>query len=105
MKGDIFKSMLIVGIIVLFLSCSKNSSSYGNTTPPTGSNSNQVSIYNMSFSPSSTTVNKGTTITWTNNDNTTHTVTANDNRFGSGYLNKGDSFSYTFDSTGTFAYH
>ena len=59
----------------------------------------------MSFVASSTTVTKGTTVTWTNNDYTTHTVTADDNSFSSGNLNQGDAYSYTFDSIGTFKYH
>ena len=105
MKGNIFQGAMIACMVMLFMSCSKSSSSYGSNTPPSNGNSDKVSIYNMAFAASGTTVTKGTTVTWTNNDNMTHTVTADDNSFTSGYLNKGDIFSHRFDSTGTFNYH
>lgn len=105
MKSNIFRGAIITCTILLFLSCSKNNSSYGNNTPPSGSNSNKVNIINMSFVASTTTVTKGTTVTWTNSDDMAHTVTADDNSFASNDLNKGDSFTHTFNSTGTFAYH
>src|SRR4051812_23652479 len=98
MKGNILKGALITCTVLLFMSCSKNSSSYGSNTPPSGGTSNKISISDMSFVASSTTVTKGTTVTWTNNDYTMHTVTADDNSFGSGNLNQGDAYSYTFDS-------
>ena len=59
----------------------------------------------MSFSASAITVTKGTTVTWTNNDNMTHTVTADDNSFDSGNIGNGGTFSFTFKNTGSFAYH
>jgi len=105
MKSKFAKCAIIACTVLLFSACSKSSSTYGSNTPPAGSNSNKVSIYNMSFAAAVTTVTKGTTLTWTNNDNTTHTVTANDNSFASNNLNKGDSYTHTFSSIGTFAYH
>ncbi|WP_052229913.1 cupredoxin domain-containing protein [Streptomyces sp. CT34] len=56
--------------------------------------------------PSSLTVRKGTTVTWTNHDRAPHTVTSS----GSGSLNspvlrKGGSYTFTFKSTGTFSYY
>ncbi|MCW3111161.1 MAG: hypothetical protein JWQ09_5667 [Segetibacter sp.] len=58
----------------------------------------------MSFVASATTVTKGTTITWTNNDAMIHTVSADDNSFTSANLNKGDTYSHTFNDPGTVAY-
>jgi plastocyanin len=105
MKRIFFQGVIIACTILLFLSCSKNSSPYGNNPPPSGGNSNKISIANMSFVASAITVTKGTTVTWTNNDYTTHTVTANDNSFNSNDLDYGNTYSHTFDSTGTFSYH
>ena len=108
MKSHFLKGIIAVYLVLFFLSCSKNSdSSYGNNTPPPAgdSNSKSVSIASMSFGPSSTTVTKGATVTWTNNDYTTHTVTADDNSFNSGNLGYGGTFSHTFSNTGTFTYH
>jgi plastocyanin len=68
---------------------------------------NQVVINNFAFSPANITVKKGTTVTWMNNDSTTHTVTENDGQKGpdSGDLATGKSYSFTFESNGTFKYH
>ncbi len=67
---------------------------------------NSVTLQNFAFSPVNITVQKGTTVTWTNQDSVTHTVTADSGPSpNSQPLAKGDSYSYTFDSVGTFSYH
>jgi plastocyanin len=67
---------------------------------------NTVSIENFAFMPPDTTVKKGTTVTWTNNDSTAHTVTEMDGQPGpnSGNLNPGAKYTFTFNQTGTFKY-
>ena len=74
------------------------------STKPAASSS--VSIADMAFSPAAITVKKGTKVTWTNNDSTAHTVTA-DSGSGpaSGNLTNGQSYSFTYDTVGTFSYH
>jgi plastocyanin len=57
------------------------------------------------FSPRTLTVVAGTTVTWTNYDEDPHTVTADDGSFTSQSVANGQSFSHTFDTPGTFAYH
>jgi plastocyanin len=47
----------------------------------------------------------GTTVTWTNLDSTVHTVTSGTGAFDSGALGQNATFSYTFNSRGTFNYH
>ncbi len=83
------------------------------TTPPssdttgngnTGTSENKVSMKGMSFSPSNLTVKVGDTVTWNNDDNTTHTVTSEDDKFDSGTLSKGKTFSFTFTEAGTYSY-
>lgn len=64
-----------------------------------------VSIKNFAFNPPNTTVTPGTTVTWVNNDQTPHTATANNGAFDSGTLQPGQSYSFTFDKPGTYAYH
>ncbi|MDH6705910.1 plastocyanin [Kitasatospora sp. MAA19] len=65
----------------------------------------QVTMMNLAFSPSTLTVSKGTTVTWTNNDAAPHTVTSSGSGpLNSGTLNQGASYSYTFTTPGTYAY-
>lgn len=77
------------------------------STDSTAQATNSVTIQDFAFSPATITVKKGTTVTWTNQDATAHTVTENDGRDGpkSGDLGKGQSYSFTYNSTGTFKYH
>jgi amicyanin len=89
---------------------SSKESTNSNQNPPTSNNefssAKSVSIVNMSYSPADITVKKGTTVTWTNNDTIAHTVTADSNNtFDSGNMDKGKTFSFTFNNAGTFAYH
>jgi plastocyanin len=64
-----------------------------------------VSIKNFAFDPPNATVAPGTTVTWVNNDQVPHTATADDGAFDSGTLQPGQSYSFTFDKPGTYAYH
>jgi LysM repeat protein len=81
-------------------------------TMPSGGATVAVSMQNIAFNPASLTVHVGTTVVWTNNesDGIQHTVTsgapgAPSGVFDSGTLNPGQSFRFTFNSTGTFAYY
>jgi plastocyanin len=65
----------------------------------------QVNLSNFSFDPANIAVHVGTTVTWTNHDNAPHTVTFSGGLQGSAIFNQGQTFSYTFTSIGTFAYH
>jgi amicyanin len=65
-----------------------------------------LEIKDFAFSPSSLTIKVGDKVTWTNQDSAPHTVTADSRgEFDSGRLSQGDTFSYTFDTAGTFDYH
>lgn len=63
---------------------------------------NTVVIQNYAFNPSTITISKGTTITWTNEDSSPHALKSD--IFESETLNNGDSFTYTFNDAGTFEY-
>ncbi|MBI2847302.1 MAG: cytochrome P460 family protein [Chloroflexi bacterium] len=72
------------------------------TPPPLGPN--EIGLDSISFYPASVTVKPGTTVKWVNNDQVTHTVTARNGAFASPPLKPGESFSFTFSSTGVFEY-
>ena len=98
---------LIITCLIFGMSCSKSDNSYGNNNPPpTGGTGNIISIYGMTFSPSSKTVTKGTIVKWVNDDSYAHTATSNDGAtFDSGNIGAGSSYSYKAITAGTFNYH
>ena len=108
----IFRVMLISSVVII-AGCNKSdNSSY--STAPTGGGSNplanEVLIQGMAFNPAAKTISDGTTITWTNKDNYTHIVTSGipnypDGIFKSGSLNNGDTYSFKFNTVGTFKYY
>jgi len=65
-----------------------------------------VTIKNFAFQPSTLTIQKGTTVTWVNEDSVVHTVTSDDGKFpSSGDLNKADAYQYQFNTPGSYGYH
>ena len=64
-----------------------------------------VDIVGLAFDPADLTIEVGDTVTWTNDDpGMLHTITAVDGSFDSGFLNDGDTWSYTFAEPGEFEY-
>ncbi len=94
----IFRTMIVVAISLAVVGTIG-----GLSTPPARAASHSVSIANFAFTPNSITIAPGDSITWTNDDSTTHTVTGSD--WGSGDLAPGATFSHTFATNGTYAYH
>ncbi|MEI6190769.1 MAG: plastocyanin/azurin family copper-binding protein [bacterium] len=62
-----------------------------------------ISIADFAFDPKILTINKGDTIVWTNNDSVPHQIIG-DNLNGQ-IMNKGHTFSQTFDTVGPVNYH
>jgi plastocyanin len=63
-----------------------------------------VTIADFHFSPATTTIHAGDTITWSNSGPSSHTATATNGSFNTGILKKGQSASHTFTQPGTFTY-
>lgn len=63
-----------------------------------------VGIADFHFSPATTTIHVGDTITWSNSGPSSHTATASNGSFNTGILKKGQSASHTFTQPGTYAY-
>jgi plastocyanin len=83
-----------------------NTPTHPDDTSSTSTNqSNAVTIKGFAYSPSSITVKKGTTVTWTNQDSVEHNVVSEqEGGPKSDLLKKGGTFSFTFDKIGTFTY-
>jgi len=117
------RKMLLVIIVVAILVVGgaialNHKSTYNNPSQPNtnsySSNSNKtpqpgnVDIRNMMFTPSQISVQKGATVTWTNNDNTAHTVIddlSNVSGPASGTIEPGSTYSFMFTKTGSYQYH
>jgi plastocyanin len=63
---------------------------------------NRIMIRNFAFNPNSLTVKKGATVTWTNLDQAAHQIKSD--KVNSPLLQSGESYSYTFNETGTYDY-
>lgn len=111
--------VVIVGAVVLIMNKNNSSKtttgSSGNMSMSHSSNgsstnkqaTNKVTIQNYAFSPANISVKKGTTVTWTNQDSVAHTVQETDGKTGpmSQDIDQGKSFSFTYNTVGTFNYH
>src|SRR3569623_1115724 len=79
------------------------------SVPPLESATITIDISNFAFAPQSKTINVGDTVMWMNSDSTSHTSTSGppgspSGTWNSGLLAPGQSFSFTFNSAGTFPY-
>ncbi|MFN8473202.1 MAG: plastocyanin/azurin family copper-binding protein [Anaerolineae bacterium] len=57
------------------------------------------------YTPNNLVIHVGDTVTWTNTGAQQHTVTADDGSFDSGLFGNGGTYSHTFTTAGTYAYH
>ncbi|MFA5745466.1 MAG: cupredoxin family copper-binding protein [archaeon] len=125
MINSIWIILLIIGIMIVLLFFRKkinfNQSTTTTTTTTTNDSENNlkqttntpsqsqgsvnIQISNLAFKPQAITVYAGTTVVWKNMDNVSHTVTFDNGGFDSGEITLGNSKSYTFTSSGKFAYH
>ena len=116
--------LLIVALLLMVLlnaACGDTKPETTATTtsqPVNGGAEIQVTIKNLAYHPQEITIHVGDTVIWTNEDSVTHTVTSYvttpDEDFvwhtfiGEEWDNKdikpGESFSRTFDQTGTYGY-
>ena len=80
-------------------------------SPNPSQNNSQSGAYNVAikdfaFSPSEITIKKGKTVTWMNGDSAPHTVVSDSgSEINSPSLSNGQTYSHTFNSAGTYAYH
>ena len=98
----IYLSLVVLAGVLLIYSCSSNKAKV-NPTPSTPAAT--VAIQNFAFVPDTVRIKAGNSIKWTNMDTAPHTATDLANAFDSGSLATGQTFNFTFNTTGTFTYH
>ena len=101
------KILWLIGFVIIAVAlsgCAEQESDSGSQSSTV--DGNHVDIEGFAYGPETVTVSKGTTVTWTQHDSAVHTVTSvSGNILDSQNLAKGETFSYTFDETGTFEYY
>jgi plastocyanin len=70
-----------------------------------GADTKTVQITRQGFTPSSTTLAIGDSVTWRNADTVNHQVVANDGTFASPVLKSGETYTVTFTKSGKTPYH
>ena len=105
-------AVITIAVALAIAACSGSATSAPSAQPSAAQSAaapaaggSTVSIANFAFAPASMTVAVGTTVVWTNSDSAGHTVTADDGSFKSDTLGTGTTFSQTFTTAGTYAYH
>jgi plastocyanin len=101
---------LAVGLAAVFtvlaIDCNGYSTDgYGTTTQPSNVPPNTVVMSGMSFTPASITIQRGTTITWRNDDTFIHTSTSDSTGWNTGDVAGHASATTQFNTAGTFRYH
>ena len=64
-----------------------------------------MNMQNFAYQMANIQVRVGTTVTWTNQDSVPHSVTFKNGMKDSGLMYQGQSFSYTFNTPGTYQYY
>jgi plastocyanin len=99
-RRNLMKARVRIGGVLLLVGAIGAGAAAPGAADPTA----QITIEHFQFQPSALTVPAGTTVTWVNHDSDTHTVTSPTGAFGSPALETDDTFSFTFNAPGTYAY-
>jgi plastocyanin len=106
--------VVVLGTFIAVAGCTGygSSSPAPSATPAPATGAATVTIQNFAFVPASITVPKGTTVTWVNQDPVNHQILndagasiAEGALFSSDSLPNGGTYSFRFDSPGTYPYH
>ena len=92
-----FRPIRIIAALILCVAAGTPPAAFAQS--PNGS---LVTIRNFMFSPMSTTIKAGTTVTWKNLDAEPHTVVNDAGIFHSSALDQGDTYSFRFDKPGVY---
>jgi plastocyanin len=117
MRRSLRRAVIVVAAVLALGACGGGGGGGGTKTgeakpPPSGdpsaplSGQAAVDVVNFAFAPQKVFVKPGTTVTWTNKDTTIHDIkdTSPLNTPQSKDLNKGDTFTITYNQPGTYSY-
>jgi plastocyanin len=71
---------------------------------PAGAATKTINIFGSTFSPKTTTITQGDTVTWLNKDIANHQVLADKGQFVSPILKHNQTYSFMFNAAGTYTY-
>ena len=94
----------LAAVTVMVAGCTSSSNPSSGPVTSTASQ-NTVAIKDYAFSPSTLTIQKGANVTWRNDDSVEHQVTSDSQAFTSPLFGTGGTYTYQFNTTGTFPYH
>jgi plastocyanin len=103
-KRNLFVLAAVVVVTVLIAGCTSTSNPSPGPVTSTASQ-NTVGIKDYAFSPSTLTIQKGANVTWRNDDSVEHQITSDSQAFSSPLFGTGGTYTYQFNTTGTFPYH
>ena len=96
-------------LILMLVACSSTSEPEEGSNPEesdgSSSDSLEIKISGFKFDPDVITIPVGSTVTWKNYDPAPHATVGDNGEWDSGGLKKDDTFSFTFDTPGTYTYH
>ncbi|ALP65731.1 hypothetical protein AN416_24650 [Paraburkholderia caribensis] len=98
MLSAIFRRTLVVSVGVGMIVAAFTSG----TTAAQAQEANAVVIKNFMFSPMSTTIKAGSTVTWKNLDGEPHTVVSDSGLFRSAALDQNETYQFRFDKPGVY---
>lgn len=105
MKKTTLFVILSLAMLVFISGCVQDSASK-DTSQPSAAEGNVVKINNFQFNPSTLTIKKGESVTWTNEDSVSHAIKGDSlSSLSSDSFSKGQSYTFTFNEAGTFQYH
>lgn len=117
MKNNFLIVLAIIAVLLLITACSSQvipeksapektlpTESIDTESTPLPSAKDIILINNFAFEPQELGVKAGTEVTWENNQNVAHTLVSS-GLFESGVLNKGETFSFTFNIIGEYDYY
>ena len=98
-------ALALGGGVALAQSSAPSPAPSAETAPaPAPSPVSYVHVKNFTYVPAAVTIHPGQSVRFIQDDETPHTITATDTSYDSGNLDKGQSWTHTFDKEGTYTY-